>query len=147
MRKSEMTNEQLAIRQQIIKCLTEAGWTEGEAISGFHNGEFVLEEAVMEYHRSMDITVSYMASKDTIILIMECGLGGSGVTLEIKYPIELSKLLDFIISFQDKVTEHNFRDYIVTIVDFCSDVYVDLGDQGLVRLDNKARRKDSFVTQ
>jgi hypothetical protein len=140
MRKHEMSKEQLKIRDQITTRLEQAGWTEGAAISGFDDGEFVLEEAVMELHRLMDLTVSYSASDETLTLILEVTLG-HGSTIVMKCFQVLGDLLDLIVSFQDKVSENNFQDYIVRVVDICPEVYVDRGDEGLVRLDNSAPRK------
>jgi hypothetical protein len=140
MRKSEMSKDQQRIRKQIITRLTKAGWTEGAATSGFDDGDFVLEEAVMEFHGLMDLTVSYSASEETLTLILEVALG-HGLTIVMKCFKVLEAVLDLIVSFQDKVSDQNFQDYIVQIVDICPEVYADRGDEGLVRLDNSAPRK------
>lgn len=138
MRKNEMSKDQLAIRQTIIARLDKTGWSESEALSGFDRGDFEPEEVIMEYNGLMNITVSYNASENLIHLIMESWLGGPSVALEINFLDRLNELLDLIVSFQDKVTEHNFRKYVAKVVEVCPEVYVDLGDIGLVRLDNKA---------
>jgi hypothetical protein len=141
MRKREMNEEQLEIRERIIVRLKRAGWKEGAALSGFEDGDFVLEEAVMEFRGKMDLTFSYSATEGMLTLAMEVKLG-RGVTIVMKCFEALEKVIDIIVSFQRNVSESNFQDYIVAIVDICPEVYADRGDEGLVRLDNSVPRKN-----
>lgn len=146
MEKSKMSKKQQERREQIVKRLTAAGWTDG-AENKFYSMDIpVAHEAVMEFAGKMQLTVSYTAKEETLTLIMETSLGGPGVTLIMKCWEALDEVLDLIVSFQRKVTKANFRDYVVQLVEICPGTLSDTED-GYVRLDNAAPRKKKTTTK
>jgi hypothetical protein len=140
-RKKELNDSQKQRRQAIAVRLKKAGWSEAPENSMFEAGDFVEEELAMTYEGKMQLTASYSASDEVFSLIMEVSFGGPGVTLRMKCWDKQTQVLDVITAFQDKVTNKNFRDYVVKLVDICPDTKAVTGDGQVFQLDNKAPRK------
>lgn len=134
MRKKEMSEEQLADRETVVKRLKKAGWSGTAFNELFDAGDFIYDEASMEYdNRSMLLTVNYTASNATLTLRLEVK-SGKQVVLVIEFGDKLKELLELIVSFQKKVSPTNYKDYGRKVLKLCPNTFADLGDKGLARL-------------
>jgi hypothetical protein len=122
-----------------VEILLRAGWkpssNENEM---FEEGLWVLREAVMEYAGAeVVLRVFYRADQDALYLSMDMP-DESSVELKMDVDRRVVDLLGVVTSFQDEVTQMNYKEHIRSLINICDNIYV-LGEgEKFVRLtDNK----------
>ena len=113
--------QQRAAAALIIKTLTDAGWkktVKGEALGKadmqYDNGSVTLEVEQASDPGWLDLSV-FDRSEDGSDFSLNC----SG---------KLNEVLATIISFQDKVSFDDYKQYLTQLLQVCSEIYVDTGD-------------------
>lgn len=135
MRKREMSPGRLQARTLIVKSLLRAGW---EASSNenamFDEGLWVQREVVMEYTGAeVLLGVMYRSDQDALYLSLDMPDESS---IELKMDVDdcLGDLLGAITSFQDKLTQENYKEHIRSLMAICKNLYVMNQNEEFVRL-------------
>jgi len=142
MRKDQMIPAQLDARTLIVERLLAADWTvptnENEM---FDQGFWVSSEAFMKYHGpQVTLVMTYRADQNAIYFSFEMP---DGTMFEIKLDADdhLPDVIEAITSFQDEITEANYKDYVRSLMTICEKIYVSVDGDNFVRLtDVKAGR-------
>lgn len=135
MRKKEFSKHQLVDRKQVIDALGKAGWKGTAFNRRFEEGDWLEEEASMEYgNGKMNMTANYTGASNSLILRLADSTTGREVAIKTEFGDQLEKVLRAIVSFQDKISATNYRDHLSEIVRLVPDTYADRGDQGWQRL-------------
>ena len=133
MRKREMSDAQLNEREQFIAQLAKAGWAETVRNRLFEDGDYVPEEAQMEYEgRSMRLTLESAAEQNAIVLHIE-DPEGHDATFVVECGEKLRVVLKVIDSFKSSITANNFRQKIKELVKVCPETYA-MTPEGLKQL-------------
>lgn len=123
MRKHEMTNLQLAEREQIIDKLTVSGWEILDCGDWFERGLWAKREATLQYdNKDMVIRIGYNAERRTLDLTLE-DLLGRFLSLRLSYEERLADILKTIIEIQDDISPDNFHEKIEILVRNCPVVF------------------------
>ncbi len=119
MRKSEMTVQQLEERQLIIDKLTSAKWQDLSVGDWFEQNLWAKFEATMGFkNNGVSLEIDFNSEQQYIRFIIQ-NLLSEFIMLIIYYQDKLEKLLETIVSFQDKITESTFEQYVREILRVC----------------------------
>ncbi len=140
MRKQEMSPRQLQERTLIVESLLAAGWkapsNENEM---FDEGLWVLREAVMHYNGpEVSLNVFYRSDEGVIYLEFEMP-DESMIELKMDVKARLRELLGIITSFQDKLTQVNYKEHIRSLMAVCENIYVMTEGENFIRLTENKR--------
>ena len=135
MRKTEMTARQLVERELIVETLAVAGWqTPTNENEMFDQGFWVAREAVMSYAGpAVTLWMFYRADENAMYIQFEFS-EESMFELKLGIDDKLPEVLEAITSFQDRVTEANYRDHIRTLMALNHEIYVSVDGDNFVRL-------------
>ena len=140
MRKTEMSPQQLVQRELIVETLAVAGWqTPTNENEMFDQGFWLAREAVMSHAGpGATLWMFYRADENTMYIQFEFS---DENMFELKLGIDekLPEVLEAITSFQDQVTDANYRDHIRTLMALNNDIYVSVDGDNFVRLTDQKR--------
>lgn len=105
----------------IIKTLSEAGWkktVKGEAVG----------KADMEYDNGSVTLVVERGSDPGWLDLSVFDRSEEGSDFSLNCPGKLNEVLVAIISFQDKISFEDYKQYLTQLLQVCSEIYVDDGD-------------------
>ncbi len=139
MRKKEMTPQQLQERTLIVESLLAAGWkASSNENEMFDKGLWVLREAVMQYTEpEVSLSVFYRTDEGFIYLSFEMP-DESMIELKIDVSTCLRELIAVITSFQNKLTQLNYKQHIHSIIAVSENIYVmDEGEKFIRLTENK----------
>jgi hypothetical protein len=135
MRKTEMSPQQLVQRELIVETLAVAGWqTPTNENEMFDQGLWLTREAVMSYAGpAVTLWMFYRADQNAMYIQFEFAEENM---FELKLGIDekLPEVLEAITSFQDQVTDSNYRDHIRTLMALNDEIYVSVDGDNFVRL-------------
>ena len=140
MRKTEMSPQQLVERELIVETLGVAGWqTPTNENQMFDEGFWLTREAVMSYAGpGVTLWMFYRADQDAMYIQFEMP-NGSMFELKLGIDEKLPQVLEAITSFQDEVTDSNYRDHIRTLRALNDNIYVSVDGDNFVRLTDDKR--------
>jgi hypothetical protein len=135
MRKAEMSPQQLHVRTLIVESLLAAGWTvptnENEM---FDQGLWVQCEAFMKFAGpEVTLAITYRADQNAMYLSFDMSDERS-VEIKIDLNARPEEVLRVITSFQDKLTDSNYRDHIRSLMAVSGPLYVMVEGEKFVRL-------------
>jgi hypothetical protein len=147
MRKSEMSDKQLADRQMIVSALEKAGWDATSENELFDKGLWKEYEVQYEReHHGLTFSVSHSAKSGEWLWSM--GRGGKGIRLVMQCKSRLADVLQWILDVQDKIDEDNYKDSVKHLVKICPKTYADRGEEeGLVQLTAGDEKKRKTTTK
>jgi len=135
MRKTEMSPQQLAQRELIVETLGAAGWqTPTNENEMFDDDFWLTREAVMSHAgQAVTLWMFYRADQNAMYIQFEFS-DGSMFELKLGIDEKLSEVLQAITSFQNQVTNSNYRDHIRTLMALNDRIYVSVDGDNFVRL-------------
>lgn len=111
MRKKELSKQQLDERNLFVRHLEKSEWNSTGGNKMFDDGDFVLEEAKMEYDNGkMNLLLGFSAESRAISLYI-AAVSGKEANFVIEYGNKEKELLELITSFQKKISAKNFKRY------------------------------------
>src|SRR3954453_7811587 len=128
---ADLNDQQRSDREAVVETLERAGW-EGTINQQIVDQGMPFEfQASLEYdgNEQMSLMAQYDAEEPALELTIEAPRGE--LVLSIEPGGKLQQLLDLIVSFQDKISPDNFREYIDKILDVAPEVFVDRGEDGM----------------
>jgi hypothetical protein len=135
MRKTEMSPQQLVQRELIVETLAVAGWqTPTNENEMFDQGFWLAREAVMSYAGSaVTLWMFYRADENAMYIQFEFS-EESMFELKLRIDEKLPEVLEAITSFQDQVTDSNYREHIRALMALNDEIYVSVDGDNFVRL-------------
>lgn len=143
MKKTELSKEELKERNLFVSHLKKAGWSETGINQMFDDGDFVSEEAQMEFaNDQMSLLLEFSTELRGFKLYLTAN-SGKEANFVIQYEEKFAELLDLITSFQHKISSRNYKTYMQKILDLCPQTFVDVPEKGLHQLvgENQSGRK------
>lgn len=123
MRKSEMSNEQIKLRSEIIEYLKEKGWEDNSVHDWFEKNLWSSEEVNMKTsNQNLKLEANYSISEDILYFTIEL-FNGKSIELHIYPEGEILSLLSKIIQIQDSIDENNFDEKIQIILKSFPETY------------------------
>lgn len=150
MKKKDLSKEQLDERNLFVKVLEKSGWQATGVNKMFEDGDYVSEEAQMEYDNGkMNLLVEF-SSKIAGIKLYLTANSGKEANFVIQYEDREEELLKLITSFQEKISADNFKKKISKILEKFPQTFADINDKGLHQLveveadkiDSKKKKKN-----
>ena len=135
MRKTEMSTQQLGERTLIVDTLRRSAWdapsNENEM---FDEGLWLQCEAVLEYRGpAATLSVFYRADQNAMYVVFEM-LDERRFEIKLDVDNRLGEVLAVITSFQDTLTELNYRSCIRELMKICEPIYVSTDGDNFKRL-------------
>lgn len=125
MQRSEMSDEQLRVRDSIVNELTNAGWLPTRWQEMFDEGLWTPHEVSMERMRTADgqgLQFVLDTEQQRVALSIRRNMF-QGLTLYIFFAECLGALLNAIVRNQDTVAEENFKNFVREILAACPETY------------------------
>lgn len=143
MRKTEMSPQQLVQRELIVETLGAAGWqTPTNENEMFDQGFWLTREAVMSHAGPAVILTMFYRADENAMYIQFGFSDGSMFELKLGIDEKLPEVLEAITSFQDQVTQANYRDHIRSLMALNDQIYVSVDGDNFVRLTDVKRETD-----
>jgi hypothetical protein len=141
---TEMSPQQLAQRGLIVDTLRAAGWqTPTNENEMFDEGFWLAREAVMSHAGpAVTLWMFYRADQNAMYIQFEFA-DGSMFELKLRIDEKLPQVLQAITSFQDEVTNSNYRDHIRTLMTLNDEIYVSVDGDNFVKLTDVKRAPQS----
>jgi hypothetical protein len=124
MRRSEMSEPQLQVRDSIVQRLERAGWTSTHNHRLFDDGLWMPYVVEMEHRAPQGLLLQLrldIAKERIHLAILRNAFQGE--TLYIDYAACLEALLAVVVRHQETITQANFRDFVRELVRACPETY------------------------
>jgi len=134
MRKSEMTSEQLSLRDSLLHFLTENDW-DSEDSNWFEEDLWSQYELSPLFDNgALLIELELNMEQEYLNMILTDNASGGEVFIVIKTLETISDVLDKINSFKEDISVDNFQFHINSLFEVTHSIYADDGTNNLVEL-------------
>lgn len=128
MRKSDLSKEQLSIRDGIMEKLIQAGWSDQFTEGWFDNNNWFESEISMSYDSPyLKMELEYLFEDYSVNLLLS--VSDNKEIAFVVYPEDhLKEFIDFLVDNQNLILDKGIQNFTSNLLEICPNIYVDPGN-------------------